>query len=452
MNLTPIPEIADTQIKKIITLNNCNFIMKIITEETLLLQIGKEFDNITYEKSISKEILVEEDKKWEIFDKEEEITSFICNSLENNETNDKIIEFKGSSLLLNLKFTLPKGKIEYSFVLVLEEKRQEIDINSTFGKLNEDAQIMKNDIEKVKTAVEETNGNFHNLTKEIKSIQENFQSKTSKITTKINSINDKSNLEANNFKKLKSTVNKMTDALDKNTDIINSNINQIKESVEENSYNIGVLMDNFEKMTFEISKINNEVQKYWKELKIFKENITTQMKKSEDQKVSGYFSNVTDKRFFLSNGSKTIRKISGGNGWTGFMSSVPIKNEGIQEFTIKVDNIDGNAYLTVGFAIFGTQGSSGYHTTNSSWMCYFGNGGFYNAGSLNSYFGHQSSLKPAKNDIISVCIDTSNHSIFIKLNGKVASSNRLMSIFDYQKECLFPCIDIYSQETQISIL
>ena len=104
------------------------------------LQIGKEYDTNFWEKAISKEILIEEDKKWDIFDNNEEIIAFISDDLESNEIK---MEVKGLTLIINLTFKIPKGGKEYSFILILEEKRTELDLSSTFTSINKNANLIR---------------------------------------------------------------------------------------------------------------------------------------------------------------------------------------------------------------------------------------------------------------------------------------------------------------------
>jgi hypothetical protein len=106
----------------------------------------------------------------------------------------------------------------------------------------------------------------------------------------------------------------------------------------------------------------------------------------------------------------------------------------------------------IGFALYGSSNLQGLFNTSTSWMCYLKNGKFYNAGEGTKDFCYGDMLRPLQGDIISLCFDTQLDLLYVKVNGKVCSTTRKMDIDEKQKESLYPCIDLYSVNDQVTII
>ncbi len=106
----------------------------------------------------------------------------------------------------------------------------------------------------------------------------------------------------------------------------------------------------------------------------------------------------------------------------------------------------------VGYAVGGTNYTKGIYSTESSWMCYLHGGRFYNAGNENDYFCSRNMIvRPLIGDTVSICINTKNYSIYVKINGKVIPTELKMNISDNQKGNLYPCLDLARIGDQITI-
>lgn len=369
---------------------NFSFVLKFkMKENEILLQISKNLNQVYWEKYVSKELLISENKNWSCFDDEQDILNFIFDEIDSPDTE---FEVDDKSLNVTLKLKILKGKREsiYNLVLNLETKKSDSEFT-------------------------------------LQQVSDNVTS----INYEISQIKDKINLNSNSLEEM---AKQYQDLFVKCEGII--------EKCILNDEKVANLSN-------ELSKTNKELNTAFQELSFIKQNL---IKQPHNYKISTSFVKLNDDNFSFTNGNKTVQKIAGDPGWFDIFCIDKVKYEDIQEFTIRIDNINKSSILMFGFALYGSSNLSGLLATNTSWMCYLKNGKFYNAGDESKNFCYGDMLKPSNGDIISLCLDTQLDLLYVKLNGKVCSTSRKMDIDEKQKMSLYPCVDLYSVNDQVTIV
>jgi len=164
--------------------------------------------------------------------------------------------------------------------------------------------------------------------------------------------------------------------------------------------------------------------------------------------------------FKFSNNNKNLLKISKNECWNGiFCVDKIIINEGIFEFSIQINFCESYADIAIGFAIMDSNtNNSSLCNSKNSWMCNLQSGKFCNGGKYKDYFWNNKLIKPTINDIISICFDTKEFQLYMKINGKTQSKKYSMSLSEQQKNSicglgkLYPCIDMYNINDQIQLI
>ena len=85
-------------------------------------------------------------------------------------------------------------------------------------------------------------------------------------------------------------------------------------------------------------------------------------------------------------------------------------------------------------------------------MCNIHSGKFCNGGKYKDYFWNNKLIKPITGDIVSICFDTNEMQLYMKINGKTQSKHFTMFINDTQKNNLYPCLDMYNINDQIQLI
>lgn len=161
----------------------------------------------------------------------------------------------------------------------------------------------------------------------------------------------------------------------------------------------------------------------------------------------GSFLPINNGSYTLSNINKTFQKISGGNAWYGAKCE-SLGNNGKNVFSIKINEVDGNCYIMMGFCTGNANQGSGFYISNAAFMFYLFDGNFYHRAS-NSIFCY--GLKGKKNDIFSAMIDIPKKTMILYLNGYQCGSPKSIDLRDEEINSLCPCVDIHSQNYCVTL-
>ena len=184
---------------------------------------------------------------------------------------------------------------------------------------------------------------------------------------------------------------------------------------------------------------------------LFRSNILNSVPDMKEKKLKTSFVKTDNPNIDFLNNNRTIKLKQ--YGWIGIMCDEKVGSNGAFEIDFRIDNTNYFGYIILGFAVAGTDSSNGFYTTNKCWMFDLRDGYLFNndGSDCNCYL--ITGCKPKNGDIISLCIDMDLDEIYIKFNGILYSYRKKMRNFDSaKKENLYPCVDFYSQNDQISLM
>ena len=103
----------------------------------------------------------------------------------------------------------------------------------------------------------------------------------------------------------------------------------------------------------------------------------------------------------------------------------------------------------LGFAVGGKTKEGGLHAQSEKWMFSLNNGYYLNDNGA-GWFSTQ--IHVINGDTVSMCIDTQELYLYLKVNGKETGLRRKIDINEQQKQNLYPCLDLNSPNDQISLI
>jgi len=277
---TPLPKTClFEENQKIFTKYNYSFLFKYnkIRESEFSIQISKNLNQVYWERLISKEQLLTEDKNWNCFEDDQDIINYIYDEIDAKDTEFDVTD---KSLNIHLKFKIIKGKRETVCNLNLSLETKKSDYEFTLQQVSDNVTSINYELNQIKDKVSSNNIAVQQLT-------DLYQ----ELTTKFEKMVDKSI----------SNEEKITSLAD------------------------------------QLHKTNNELSTVIQELAFIKQNI---IKCPNVSKIITSFNKIDHENILFTNGNKTIQKISGDPSWQGFFCSDKIEYEGIREFSIKIDNIN----------------------------------------------------------------------------------------------------------------
>jgi len=170
---------------------------------------------------------------------------------------------------------------------------------------------------------------------------------------------------------------------------------------------------------------------------------------SQDQvKLELSIKEYNTEHYEISNKSKSFKKKSNSS-WQGlFFNEKVVFDDQIKEYSIKLDKIT-SSYLKFGFAVGGQVKENGLHNSRERWMLYFNDGTYCCTNGKNVF---RASLDLCNKDVITACIDTKESILYFKINGKEVGYRKRILMNNPQKKNLFPCLDLHTQNDQITLI
>lgn len=439
-------------IKKSFEKNNRNWSFKLLQSEhsnEVVLRLTPEFEQHYYEKSFNYESLLAESEKWGCFNKN---TRTIIDLIQNIENSEFKVEGDHLTILYRMKINI--GLFETFLELEMKCDQREIDVSKSVDSLSDNIKLIKSDIEKIKNQVSslEVIHNGNNL--EIKEIID------VKLENVVNSINDYER-DISSFKLLVETRFELLEkanqvqALEINT--LAHELDSVKITSRSNEEKLNELLANYDELREHLMINSDKINVHDEALTLNNQQVVTitdtlNTNFPKEVLINTVFHDFNNAYFTVSNEGKTIRKHSHDSVWDGiYCRDRVVFNNSIQEFSMKIDNVTANSYIMIGFAISGLSKDFGMYTKTNSWMFYLSNGEYYNNASC-AYFFTYTNAKPVVGDIVSICIDTAKNLLYVKFNGKICSSYRKIPINETQTTQLYPVIDLYSVNDQVTLL
>ena len=178
----------------------------------------------------------------------------------------------------------------------------------------------------------------------------------------------------------------------------------------------------------------------------------TEVLESKEKKIVTRFRKTNDNPSVeFTNDNKTIKLKQ--YGWVGIICDEKVGEHGAYEIDFKIDSTNYFGYIILGFATGGTELNNGFYTTNKCWMFDLRDGYLFNNDASDSNCYLIPGCKPKSGDVISLCIDVDLEAIYIKFNGVIYSYKKKMKNLDsFKKQNLYPCVDFYSYNDQISLI
>lgn len=245
-------------------------------------------------------------------------------------------------------------------------------------------------------------------------------------------------------------------------------MNQIINHISKSDQQVKEMQKNFEnKFTEQFNYVNNKLQsieekmddKLQKMMDFFQElkkEIKEMKKLIEEEKMTkmivsydfSFFAGNNNGDFSLSNSNKTLKCNS--DGWFGFRCDPPKKLYAKMSFSIRIDNVDKNSHIMVGWCVKNANYLSGFYSTNSSFCMYLCNGLFYYRYKHSTYVSQY--VKGKIGEIYSAIIYVREKKIGFCLNGVSLCEPLTIDIKNEEINLLCPFVDLYSSEDQVSIV
>lgn len=200
-------------------------------------------------------------------------------------------------------------------------------------------------------------------------------------------------------------------------------------------------------LNMSLEKMKNDQEETMREISQHLQKLVKINDKRKTQIFAGIFLPINNGTYTISNNSKSFQKISGGNSWYGAKCE-NLGNNGKNVFSIRINEVDSNCYVMIGFCTGNANQGSGFYVTNAAFMFYLSDGNFYHRGS-STYFCY--GLKGKKNDIFSAMIDIPKKIMILYLNGYQCGSPKSIDLKDEEINSLSPCVDIHSQSYCVTL-
>ena len=364
------------------------------------LQVFQELGSTFWEKTFNHTSLLDENKKWCNYENTQDIVNLIAESIHT-------FEFEFSQKYLTLIHTTKtiSGTKEKVTSYQLKCAAKEIDLSTSVDNLGNTIKEIKREFDSIVDKMISEKVIEEKISKEIERIE--------KLGVKIDDFSKKfSELERlveNKNKQHQDEITKIMEkmkSIEKNLDVMNNNHKKLQDYVDKSLPGKEVA-------------INLSLRDYNSEF------------------------------FDLSNGNKTFKK-KGNDGWNGiYFDEKIVFDNTIKEFNFKIDVVNPNCNMKLGFCVIGLSKEGGLHTKTGSWMIDLNNGQFHNNTDGNSNLTYN--LRPFAGDVISICLDTKDQLMYFKLNGYVCTARKRIVLNETQKQNLFLCADLYCANDQITI-
>jgi len=493
--------------EKIIDHQNCKFLIKSKQEHLNLrneqnnyeitLSIQRELDPYEYETKFNFETLNSENNSWSTLNLNslQDLESYIFDNIQFDENS-----FKYEDEELSIQYDFPNKAVDNNEIRLknnrktyLKLKVKPLDSFESLKNLSNSVRDIKNNLSKVADKVEDKcNENEANVNNSVvdKSLDNITNISVGKSSVKssnytkimlllipvliivvayliqmINSINLKLELQGNEINNLRSEYIKIVTEISLLTSKAKDNFNY--KSVRNNKENSKTKDNNQDNKNKEPNSTKDEPNPTNNE-KINSNNSNNQHIQ-DSLKITSittiFIENPTNdynEYFLITNNNKTIQKIQGNN--KQFIRSVckdKINYSGIQEFSLKIDEIDIKSSLRFGFIYSDkndinttTKGKNIKTNNNPIWLLSISNGVLFN-GRMDSgiRISGDSWIIPKKGDLVTICLNTELNVIYFKLNNEVVSSSiKIKNLTGDIKNHLYPSIEIKYRETKISLV
>ena len=167
--------------------------------------------------------------------------------------------------------------------------------------------------------------------------------------------------------------------------------------------------------------------------------------------ISNEFNKYDSNEFKCSNNNKTIKKITNGEFKGVYLKNRVVFNDTINEFHFKLYSPFSSFFFNLGFAISGLNQDTGLSTKKQTWYFSLFNGNFFNNNVVKEYDCNVF-LCLQNNNIITLCFDTKNNVVFLKLNGKDYLEKHKIELESYQQSKLYPFLDLRNNGDIATIL
>lgn len=147
--------------------------------------------------------------------------------------------------------------------------------------------------------------------------------------------------------------------------------------------------------------------------------------------------------------NKTLKRISNSS-WLGFRCNAPENVSAKMSFSVRIDNVNLNKGIMIGWCMKNADNSFGYHQTAHSFCIYLYNGQFWNRGSSQDYVNNRVNAK--KGDIYTAVIYTYEKKIEFLLNGSSLSAPKTIEFNNEDAIFLCPFVDLCDTGIQVSIV
>ena len=204
-----------------------------------------------------------------------------------------------------------------------------------------------------------------------------------------------------------------------------------------------------QKMEFNIGlqKTKNDQEETIREISQHLQKLVKITEKKKIEIFKGSFLPINNGSYTISNNNKTFQKISGGNAWYGAKCEI-LGNNGKNVFSIKINEVDANSYVMIGFCTGNANQGSGFYATSAAFMFHLSDGNFYHRNPATIFcYG----LKGKKNDIFSAMIDIPKKIMILYLNGYQCGSPKSIDLKDEEINSLSPCVDYHSQGYSVTL-